>query len=195
MAVALRPAGECWLRPFVLAGVAMMYTLLSCSLSQRAVRLSFALGLLGLRPAGECLLRPFALAGAAMMYTLLSCSLSQLAVRLSFALGLLGLRPGGLLATAVRACRRCHDVYAGIFLFISASPCAGRHFISFSNGEKETEAKKTPTNVTPEVSPACSSGVSGTYVARHVVNHAWLNPFATACLAHTLRPHGPTYSR
>jgi hypothetical protein len=26
------------------------------------------------------------------------------------------------------------------------SPCAGRHFISLSNGDKETEAKKTPTD-------------------------------------------------
>ena len=67
-----------------------------------------------------------------------------------------------MFATAVRSCWRCHDVYAVVFLFISASPCAGRHFISFSNGEKETEAKKTPTNVTSQVSPACSFRVSGT---------------------------------
>src|SRR5580698_6486150 len=32
------------------------------------------------------------------------------------------------------------------FLLSSISPCAGRHFISLSNGDKETEAKKTPTD-------------------------------------------------
>jgi hypothetical protein len=67
-----------------------------------------------------------------------------------------------MFATAARSRQRCHDVYAGIFLFISAGPCAGRHFISFSNGEKETEAKKTPTTANFEVSPACSFHVSGT---------------------------------
>jgi hypothetical protein len=33
-----------------------------------------------------------------------------------------------------------------VILFIAISHCAWRHFISFSNGEKETEAKKTPFN-------------------------------------------------
>ena len=74
----------------------MMYTLLSYSLSQLApvrAALHFTRGSararsFRLRPAGECLLRPFALAGVAMMYTLF------------------------------------------VLLFISASPCAWRHFIS-----------------------------------------------------------------
>ena len=33
-------------------------------------------------------------------------------------------------------------VLCRIFLLSTISPCAGRHFISFSNGEKETKQRK-----------------------------------------------------
>jgi hypothetical protein len=41
---------------------------------------------------------------------------------------------------------RSSRVLCRSLLLSTFSPCAGRHFISLSNGDKETEAKKTPTN-------------------------------------------------
>ena len=38
------------------------------------------------------------------------------------------------------------QVICWIFLPSFISPCPGRDFISLSNGDKETEAKKTPTD-------------------------------------------------
>ena len=43
-------------------------------------------------------------------------------------------------------CLRLERVLCWSFSLSLISPCAGRHFISLSNGDKETEAKKTPTD-------------------------------------------------
>ena len=68
---------------------------------------SFGFGALAF--ALECLLRRFALVSQGAFVRTRS----------------LGLRPAVLVfATAVRACWRCHDVYAVVLLFISASPRA-----------------------------------------------------------------------
>ena len=91
---------------------------------------------------------------------------------------------GAMQASELRAAGLGSSFFlASLFRSTAVSPCPGRDFISFSNGEKETEAKKTPTDASFEVSNSCG--------LQHVGPHAGLRKWKVARSAET-RPLRPT---
>src|ERR1700675_3289671 len=64
--------------------------------------------------------------------------------------------------------------------FITISHCAWRHFISLSNGDKETKQRKRLPTTGELVSLACRLGVFGTKVARCSPERRTLEPLLLA---------------